>query len=152
MPILSDENAPEARIQLKTGSLSVSELELILNTFPGEISFIDKDDIVRYFNDKSNRFFLRSPAALNKDMRLCHPKRVLPMVEQLLADFKSGRQSKALFWRSSQKGAFIAIEYFALRNAAGEYMGTLEILQDISLFRQLQGDRDELIYPDDQSL
>jgi hypothetical protein len=138
---------PSDRIQLSTGNITVEELELIFNNMPAEVSFIDKDDIVRFFNNKSKRFFLRAQAALGKDMRFCHPKRVLPMVEQILTDFKAGKQDRALFWRESHNGCFISIEYFALRNEQGEYKGTLEIVQDITELKTLQGNRDELIYP-----
>lgn len=137
----------QTRIQLSSGGFSIEELELLFSTMPAEVSFIDKDDIVRFFNNKTNRFFSRPMAALGKDMRFCHPKRVLPTVEQLLKDFKEGKQNRALFWRSDQNGCFISIEYFALRNDKGEYMGTLEIVQDITELKKLEGNRDELIYP-----
>lgn len=134
------------RIELSTGSFNVEELELIFSTLPAEISFVDKDDIVRFFSDKTERFFLRAPAAIGKDMRVCHPKKYLPMVEQILADFKSGKESHARFWRSSHKDMFISIEYFALRNKENEYIGTVEIVQDISELKMLEGDNNEIMY------
>lgn len=137
---------PSDRIQLSTGSFTHKELELFLSLLPVELSFVDKDDTVRFFSNKTERFFLRSPAAINKDMRVCHPKKYLPMVEQILADFKSGTQSHARFWRSDHKGSFICIDYHAMRDADGTYMGTLEMIQDIADLKQLDGDRNELIY------
>src|SRR5574344_3094789 len=97
-------------IKLSTGSFKIEELEAIFNNMPFEVSFGDKDDTVRFFNNKTDRFFLRAQAAIGKDMRFCHPKKYLPMVEQILSDFKSGKENHALFWRSDHKGKFISIE------------------------------------------
>lgn len=134
------------RIQLPTGSFTLEELTQLFDHFPAEISFIDRDDTVRYFNTRPTGFFSRPKAALNRNMRVCHPKRVLPMIEQLLDDFKSGRQDRALFWRSNHNGHFISIAYYAVRNAEGSYLGTLEVVQDISELKHLEGDRNELVY------
>jgi len=143
----STEQNSDKRIQLSSGSFSIKELEAIFSTMPAEVSFIDKDDIVRFFSNKTERFFPRAQPALGKDMRFCHPKKYLPMVEQILADFKSGKESHALFWRSAHNGKFISIEYFALRNIEGEYLGTLEIVQDITNLKILEGDSNEILYP-----
>src|SRR5574344_221870 len=104
---------PAERIQLPSGAFTPEELTLLFDNFPAEISFIDKDDTVRYFNNRPTGFFSRPKAALGRNMRVCHPKRLLPMIEQLLDDFKSGRQDKALFWRSNHNGRFISIAYYA---------------------------------------
>lgn len=133
-------------IKLSTGSFKIEELEAIFNNMPFEVSFVDKDDIVRFFNNKTDRFFLRAQAAIGKDMRFCHPKKYLPMVEQILSDFKSGKENHALFWRSDHKGKFISIEYFAMRDENQNYIGILEIVQDITNIKLLEGDRNELVY------
>ncbi len=133
-------------IKLSTGSFKIEELEAIFSNIPFEVSFVDKDDIVRFFNNKTDRFFLRAQAAIGKDMRFCHPKKYLPMVEQILTDFKSGKENHALFWRSDHKGKFISIEYFAMRDENQNYMGILEIVQDITNIKLLEGDRNELVY------
>lgn len=144
---METKNTSLNRIELSTGSFSVEELEALFCTMPAEVSFVDKDDIVRFFSNKTERFFLRSPAAIGKDMRVCHPKKYLQMVEQILADFKSGKENHALFWRSAHMGKFISIEYFALKDKEGKYLGTLEIVQDISDLRILEGDSNEIFYP-----
>jgi len=133
-------------IKLSTGSFKIEELEAIFNNMPFEVSFVDKDDIVRFFNNKTDRFFLRAQAAIGKDMRFCHPKKYLPMVEQILSDFKSGKENHALFWRADHKGKFISIEYFAMRDENQNYIGILEIVQDITNIKLLEGDRNELVY------
>jgi len=142
------EKETENRIQLSSGSFNIEELEAVFTNMPAEVSFVDKNDIVRFFNNRTDRFFLRSPAAIGKDMRFCHPKRLLPVVEQILKDFKEGRENYARFWRDSHKNCFISIEYFALRNNKGEYLGVLEIVQDITELKKLEGTRDELVYPE----
>lgn len=133
-------------IKLSTGNFKIEELEAIFSNMPFEVSFVDKDDIVRFFNNKTERFFLRAQAAIGKDMRFCHPKKYLPMVEQILTDFKSGKENHALFWRADHKGKFISIEYFAMRDENLNYIGILEIVQDITNIRLLEGDRNELVY------
>jgi len=124
-------------IQLPTGRFTLEELTRVLNAFPAEISYIDKNDTVRFFNTKATPFFSRPPAALGKDMRVCHPKRVLPQVEELLADFKSGRKDTAVFVRN-HGGCLISIAYYALKDETGAYAGTLEVVQDITGLKDLE--------------
>jgi len=133
-------------IKLSTGNFTVEELEAIFSALPAEISFVDKNDIVRFFSNKPDRLFLRGKGALGRDLRLCHPPRFQAVMQQIIGDFKSGKEDKALFWRSSHKDKFISIEYIALRNENKEYLGTLEVVQDISEIRTLEGDRRELVY------
>ena len=133
-------------IQLSTGNFTVEELEAIFSALPAEVSFVDKNDIVRFFSNKPDRLFLRGKGALGKDLRLCHPPRFQAIMQQIIGDFKSGKEDKAMFWRSSHKDKFISIEYIALRNENKEYLGTLEVVQDISEIHTLKGDRDELVY------
>lgn len=133
-------------IKLSTGSFTIEELEAIFTNLPAEVSFVDKNDIVKFFSSKPNRLFLRGKGALGKDLRLCHPPRFQALMQQIIQDFKSGKEDRALFWRSSHKDTFISIEYIALRNENKEYLGTLEVVQNISELRTLHGDRNELIY------
>lgn len=133
-------------IKLSTGSLSIEELEAIFSNLPAEISFVDKNDIVKFFSNKPDRLFLRGKGALGKDLRLCHPPRFQAVMQQIIQDFKSGKEDRALFWRSAHKDKFTSIEYIALRNDQNEYLGTLEVVQDISEMRTLEGDQNELVY------
>jgi uncharacterized protein len=133
-------------IKLSTGSFTIEELETIFSTLPGEISFVDKDDKVRFFSNKSYRLFFRGTGALGKDLRLCHPPRFKAAMENILENFKNGKQDRALFWRESHKGCFISIEYLALRNEKNEYLGTLEVVQDITELRTLEGDCHEPLF------
>ncbi len=109
-------------IQLPTGSFTAEELMTIFNTMPVDITFVDRNDKVKYFSQSADRIFQRNRAILNRDVRHCHPPASAHIVDKILDDFKSGRQSRAPFW-INMKGKMIHIEYFALRNEAGEYLG-----------------------------
>ncbi len=132
-------------IQLPSGSFTAEELMALLNTLPVDITFVDRNDKVKYFSQGADRIFQRNRAILNRDVRYCHPPGSVHIVDKIIDDFKSGRQSKAPFW-INMGGKFIHIEYFALRNESGEYLGTLEISQDLTHFRALEGEQRILSY------
>jgi DUF438 domain-containing protein len=132
-------------IQLPTGSFSNEELLAILNTLPVDITFVDRNDKVKYFSQAKERIFQRNRAILNRDVRMCHPPSSVHIVDQIVDDFKSGREESAPFW-IQMKDQFIHIEYFALRNEKGEYLGTLEVSQNLSGKRKLEGEQRILSY------
>ncbi|MDZ7333252.1 MAG: DUF438 domain-containing protein [candidate division KSB1 bacterium] len=133
------------RIQLPSGSLSVAELTALLNTIPFDLTFVDKDDAVRYFTQGKERIFARNRAILGRKVQNCHPPSSVHVVNQILSDFKSGQQDRAAFWINMGK-RFIHIEYFALRDEQGNYLGTLEVSQDLTEKRKLQGEQRLLSY------
>ena len=132
-------------VQMPSGSFSVEELLAILNTVPVDMTFVDKNDKVKYFTQGTERIFQRNRAILNRDVRHCHPPASAHIVDKILNDFKSGKQSRAPFWINI-KGKFVHIEYFALRNEAGEYLGTLEVSQNLTGYRNLEGEQRILSY------
>jgi hypothetical protein len=132
-------------IQLPTGGFTAEELLAILNTLPVDMTFVDRNDKVKYFSQSSERIFQRNRAILNRDVRHCHPPASAHIVDKILDDFKSGRQTRAPFW-INMKGKMIHIEYFAMRNDAGEYLGTLEVSQDLTAYRELEGEQRILSY------
>ncbi|NOR74390.1 MAG: DUF438 domain-containing protein [Draconibacterium sp.] len=132
-------------IQLPTGGFSAEELLAILNTLPVDMTFVDRNDKVKYFSQSSERIFQRNRAILNRDVRHCHPPASAHIVDKILDDFKSGTQTHAPFW-INMGGKMIHIEYFALRNAEGEYLGTLEVSQDLTGYRALEGEQRILSY------
>jgi DUF438 domain-containing protein len=133
------------RIQLPSGSFSVHELLAILNTLPADITFVDSEDKVKYFSQSSDRIFQRNRAILNRDVRHCHPPASAHIVDKILTDFKSGKQNRAPFW-INLGGRMIHIEYFALRDDGGKYLGTLEVSQDLTGYRALEGEQRILSY------
>jgi len=142
---LQELNKTAENIQLPTGSFSVEELLAILNTLPVDITFVDKNDKVKYFSQSPERIFQRNRAILNRDVRLCHPPASAHIVDKIIEDFKSGKASRAPFWINIG-GNLIHIEYFALRNEKGEYLGVLEVSHNVSVYRKLEGEQRILSY------
>lgn len=132
-------------MQLFSGGFSAEELTAILNTLPLDMTFVDKDDKVKFFSQNADRIFQRNRAILNRDVRHCHPPASAHIVDKILDDFRTGRQNRAPFW-INMKGRMIYIEYFALRNDKGEYLGCLEVSHDISHYRELKGEQRILSY------
>ncbi|HAF29627.1 MAG TPA: DUF438 domain-containing protein [Bacteroidales bacterium] len=132
-------------IQLPSGSFTAKEIMAILNTIPVDMTFVDKNDKVKYFTQGKERIFARSRSIINRDVRLCHPPGSVHIIEKILDDFKSGKASYAPFW-IQMKGQFIHIEYYALRDEKGEYLGTLEVSQELSKLRKLEGEQRILSY------
>ena len=132
-------------MQLPSGSFSAEEIMAILNTLPVDMTFVDKDDKVKYFSQSAERIFQRNRAILNRDVRHCHPPASAHIVDKILDDFKTGRQSRAPFW-INMGGKMIYIEYYALRNDNGEYLGCLEVSHNITPYRELEGEQRILSY------
>jgi DUF438 domain-containing protein len=132
-------------VQLPSGGFTVEELLAILNTLPVDMTFVGRDDKVKYFSQSRDRIFQRNRAILNRDVRHCHPPASAHIVDKILEDFKSGRQDRAPFW-INMGGKLIHIEYFALRDEQGKYLGTLEVSQDLTGYRELEGEQRILSY------
>ena len=128
-------------LQLGTGSLTLRELDLILNLLPLELTFIDKDDVVKYFNNQEQEKLLaRTPNAIGRDVMNCHPPKSYHIVEQLIEDLKSGKKDQEVAW-FKKDGHAIHITYVAVRDDAGEYLGILEYVQDISELISIEGEK-----------
>ena len=143
--IKTEDIEKDSRIQLPSGTMNVTELTTILNTIPFDLTFVDKDDSVRFFTQGKERIFARNRAILGRKVQRCHPPSSVHIVEQILNDFKSGKQDQAAFW-INMGGRFIHIEYFALRDENSNYLGTLEVSQDLTEKRKLQGEQRLLSY------
>ena len=136
-------------IQLSTGSFNVDELESLFRTLPIDLTFVDKDDKVKFFSLGPDRVFTRNRAILGRDVRMCHPPSSVHIVEQILNDFRNGTQNSASFW-INMRGKFIYIDYYAMRDKDGNYLGTLEFTQDLTRLRALQGEQRLLSYTGNQ--
>lgn len=147
VPTDAEEPMELGRILLPSGSMTPVEMAAILNTIPFDLTFVDRDDKVRYFTQGRERIFSRSRAILGRQVQYCHPPGSVQIVERILSDFRSGEQERAAFW-ITMKERFIHIEYFALRDARGEYLGCLEVSQDLTEKRALSGEQRLLSYVD----
>ncbi len=140
-PALADAPAaPAGLLDLATGRVSKDILDIALKTLPVDISIIDENDKVLYYSDSPHRLFPRSPAAIGRSVQNCHPQKSVDTVNKILTAFRKKEKDKARFW-IEMGGRFILIEYYALYGAAGEYRGTLEVSQDLTELRALQGQR-----------
>ncbi|MCS7237409.1 MAG: DUF438 domain-containing protein [Thermoguttaceae bacterium] len=137
--------ASNEAIQLPTGRLTYEQLLGIFRTLPVDLTFVDDNDRVAYFSDGAERIFDRNVAILGRKVQHCHPPKSIAVVEQILNDFRSGRRNVAEFWIQF-RGKFVHIRYFAVRDEKGRYLGTLEVTQDISRIRTLEGERRLLQY------
>ncbi len=133
-------------IRLSSGAFNLEELEALFIHLPIDITFVDKNDKVRFFSHSPNRVFERNRSIIGRDVRMCHPPGSVHVVEQIVGDFKSGKENKAVFWMSNFMGRFIYIEYSAVRSPEGEYLGVVEVTQDITQMRKLEGDQRLLSY------
>ncbi len=137
----------DEKFKLPTGAFLPEELHAMMSTLPLDITFVDKDDKVRYFSHGPDRIFVRSKAILGREVQYCHPPSSVHIVNQILEDFKSGRQDSAKFWINFHN-KFIHISYYAIRDEENNYLGTVELTQDIGEYRALEGERRILQYDD----
>ena len=135
----------EETIQLPTGHLTLQQLLGIFSTLPVDLTFVDADDRVAFFSEGPDRVFARGRAIIGRKVQHCHPPRSVDVVDRIVGDFRDGRQNVAEFWINFQ-GRFVHIRYFAVRDEKNEYLGTLEVTQDLTQVRKLAGERRLLEY------
>ena len=135
----------DGTIMMPTGHVSVEQLTAVLSTLPLDLTFVDAQDRVAFFSEGPDRIFARSKAIIGRKVQHCHPPRSADTVNKILEDFRSGRQNVAAFWIDFQ-GKFVHIRYFAVRDKQGDYLGTVELTQNIAPLRGLQGEKRLLQY------
>ena len=145
LPDETMETDVKGRVLFPSGSLSAAELTGILNTVPVDMTFVDKDDRVRFFTQGKERIFTRNRAIIGRKVQQCHPMSSVDVVEKILDDFKSGKEEQAAFWIEMNE-RFIHIEYFAVKDETGDYLGCLEVSQDLTEKRKLEGQQRLLDY------
>jgi DUF438 domain-containing protein len=132
--------ALEGAIRLHTGVLTLEQVNHVLAHLPVDLTFVDQDDRVRFFSETRDRIFPRSPAIIGRKVQQCHPPASVHRVQRILDDFRAGRRDSADFW-IQMRGRFIYIAYYAVRDEAGVYQGTVEVTQDLTRLRALEGER-----------
>ncbi|HYM75621.1 MAG TPA: DUF438 domain-containing protein [Candidatus Dormibacteraeota bacterium] len=130
----------DGTIMMSTGHVSVEQLTAVLSTLPLDLTFVDAEDRVAFFSEGPDRIFARSKAIIGRKVQHCHPPRSADTVNKILEDFRSGRENVAEFWINFH-GKFVHIRYFAVRDKQGDYLGTVELTQDIAPLRGLQGEK-----------
>jgi len=139
-PRTLNEAAGAAGIRLDCGVLSGEMINLMLTHLPVDLTLVGADDRVLYFSQGKERIFPRSPGIIGREVRNCHPPKSVHIVEEILSRFRSGERDEAEFWLELG-GSFIHIRYFALRDAKREYRGCLEVSQNVTSIRALEGER-----------
>lgn len=135
-----DESITDIFWKVETGELSKKQLDLLLNNLPLDITFVDENDEVRYFSRPKDRFFPRSPAIIGRKVQNCHPPESVHIVEDIIKEFKAGRKKVAKFW-IQMKGKFVFIRYYAMFDKNNKYCGILEVGQDITEIKKLEGEK-----------
>ncbi len=130
----------EDSISLPTGALSLKELIPLLNTLPVDLTFVDAEDKVKYFSEGKDRIFHRTRSVIGRKVQNCHPPQSVEVVEKILTSFKEGKRNFADFWLN-YRDRYVYIRYLAVRNKEGQYLGTLEVSQDITKIHKLEGEK-----------
>jgi len=138
--ILKENQADRSTIPFDAGFMTPEECNAMLNTLPVDITFVDKDGAVKYFTQGKERIFARPKTIIGRHVGNCHPPASVHIVEQIVEDLKSGKKDHEDFWiKMGEK--YVFIRYFAVRNAKGEYLGTMEFTQDIAPIQRIIGEK-----------
>jgi DUF438 domain-containing protein len=139
--------APEGTLQFETGALLKEELEALLDSLPIDITFVDKEDAVKYFSKADKRIFVRTKAIIGRKVQMCHPQKSVHIVNRIVESFKKGKKDVAEFWIPINN-RLIYIRYFAMRDEDGKYLGTVEVTQDITDIKKIEGEKRLLDWKD----
>jgi uncharacterized protein len=130
----------DKNIKFNTGNMTKTEIEFILDTLPVDITFVNKNDEVKYFNKLKTRIFKRPISVIGKNVKNCHPKESIDKVQEILDGFKNKDRDVANFW-INLNNRLIYIRYFPIFDSSDEYLGTLEVSQDITDIKKIKGEK-----------
>jgi PAS domain S-box-containing protein len=130
----------ETLLDLGTGALEPEQIKLIFNHLPVDITYVDEHDKVQYFSEPKERIFPRTKAIVGRDVHNCHPPESIHVVEKIIQSFRKGEKDNASFWINI-KGKYILIQYFAVRNETNAYKGVIEVSQEISEIKMIEGEK-----------
>ena len=132
--------SPTGFMQFENGQLKKQQLDKLLNTLPVEITFIDENDSVAFFNQPEEIIFVRTKGIIGRKVQNCHPAASIGTVNKIVESFRAGKRSVAEFW-IDMSGRKVHIRFFAVRGVEGKYLGTMEVVQDVTEIQKLQGER-----------
>lgn len=132
--------APESKLNVTTGKLTLEQINLIYQHLPFDISYVDENELVCFYSDTDHRIFPRSKNVIGREVMNCHPKKSAHIVREVVDKLRSGEQDKAEFW-INKPGVFLHITYIAVRDAQGNFRGVLEVMQDCTHIRELEGSK-----------
>lgn len=135
-----EEPSNDGYIEFDAGIMLPEEINAVLNTLPFDLTFVDKDGAVKYFTMGKDRIFARPKTVLGRQVQNCHPPASVHVVEKIVEDLKSGKKDHEDFW-IRMGSRFVYIRYFAVRNSKGEFLGVLEVTQDIGPIQELTGEK-----------
>lgn len=136
----SKDNNDAGVIKLPTGLFELEELTAVLNSLPFDITFVDKNDVVKYFSEGKERTFPRTKAIIGRNVSNCHPPASVHIVEKIVEDFKNGIKDHEDFW-IKMGDKLVLIRYYAVRSETGEYLGVLEVTQNIKPIQEIEGEK-----------
>lgn len=129
-----------SEINLGTGMMTVKQIKLLFNHLPVDITFVDEHNKVKYFSASKNRIFPRAKGVIDRDVKNCHPPESVHVVEEIIEEFRRGKQDKASFW-IKMGPIYVLIQYFAVRDEQNRYCGVVEVSQEINEIREIQGEQ-----------
>jgi DUF438 domain-containing protein len=131
---------PKNEINLGTGFLTAKQITMLFNHLPVDITYVDETNKVKYFSSPKHRIFPRTNSIIGRDVKNCHPPESYHVVEEIIEEFRLGRQDQASFWINRGE-LCILIKYFAVRNKSGKYCGVVEVSQEVSDIRKIDGEK-----------
>lgn len=133
-------STPGALLEVATGQMTLEQINLVYKHMPVDFSYVDENEIVRFYTDTDHRVFPRSKNVIGRDVKNCHPRTSVHLVEEIIEKFRRGEQNEVDFW-INKRGTFIYIYYVAVRDEEGRFRGVLEMMQDCTRIRSLEGSR-----------
>ena len=130
----------DAVLDVATGKLTLEQINLLFRYLPVDLSYVDENELVKFYSDTPHRIFPRSANVIGREVKNCHPAKSVHIVEEIVEKFRSGEQSQAEFW-INKPGLFIYVIYTAVRDENGKFRGVLEMMQDCTHIRELEGSR-----------
>ena len=139
-PVGSAPVGKDAVLDVATGKLTLEQINLLFRHLPVDLSYVDENELVKFYSDTPHRIFPRSANVIGREVKNCHPAKSVHVVEEIVEKFRSGEQSQAEFW-INKPGLFIYVIYTAVRDENGKFRGVLEMMQDCTHIRELEGSR-----------